>query len=51
MYFPWMFVFLALGLIARGGIEIVAAPTAWFTQGLDAPGIMEAQVCAVSALD
>jgi hypothetical protein len=50
MFFPWMFAFLVLGLVAGGGIEVIAAPTRWATSGLEAPRIMEAQVCALEAL-
>lgn len=48
---PWLlFLAVALGLLSGGGIEVIAAPTAWLTSGMDAPRIMRAQVCAVEAL-
>ena len=50
MWFPWMFAFLVLGLIAGGDVAVVGAPTAWVTSGLDAPRIMQAQACAIETL-
>lgn len=50
MYFPWMFAFLAIGLLAGGGVAVVAAPTRWLTAGMDAPTIMQAEACVISTL-
>lgn len=48
---PWLlFLCVTLGLIAGGGVEVIAAPTRWLVSGLDAPRIIEAQVCALEAL-
>lgn len=48
---PWLFfVFGTLGLIQGGGIEVLQAPVRWFVSGMDAPTIMQAQVCALAVL-
>lgn len=49
MIAPWLiFVFVTLGLLAGGGVEILAAPTDWVVRGTDAVTIMRAQTCAVN---
>lgn len=48
---PWLlFLAVALGLLSGGGIEVIAAPTAWLTAGMDAPKIIRAQQCAIETL-
>lgn len=49
---PWMFfVFVTLGLIQGGGIDVLQAPVRWLVSGMDAPTIMEAQTCALAVLE
>jgi hypothetical protein len=48
---PWLlFCTLTLGLLAGGGVAVIAAPTAWLVSGLDAPEISRALTCAVAVL-
>lgn len=48
---PWMFfVFVTLGLIQGGGVDVLQAPVRWFVTGMDAPTIMQAQTCALAVL-
>lgn len=48
---PWLlFICLTLGLISGGGADVIAAPVRWVVSGMDAPRIVQAQVCAIEGL-